>query len=49
MSWTHQEGLSLHVQPRTQTRTGKNATKLADECIAHESRVLQTVELRNYS
>jgi hypothetical protein len=44
MSWPRQEGLSLHVQLRTQARTGKNATKLVDECIAHECWVLQTVE-----
>jgi hypothetical protein len=33
-SWPHQEGLSLQVQSRTQARTGKNATKLANECIS---------------
>jgi hypothetical protein len=44
MSWPHQEGLSLHVQLRTQVRTGKNAIKLADECIANECWVLQTIE-----
>jgi hypothetical protein len=44
MSWPHQEGLSLQVQPRTQARTRKNSTKLVDECIAHESGVLQTIE-----
>jgi hypothetical protein len=40
----HQEGLSLQVQLRTRARIGRNATKLADECIAHESEVLQTIE-----
>jgi hypothetical protein len=30
-SWPRQEGLSLQVQLRTQARTGKNATILADE------------------
>jgi hypothetical protein len=30
----HQEGLSLQVQLRTQARIGKNATKLADECVS---------------
>jgi hypothetical protein len=46
MSWPHQEGLSLQVQSRTQARTGKNATKHANECIilARECGVLQTVE-----
>jgi hypothetical protein len=39
----------LQMQPRTQARTRKNTTKLADECIAHECWVLQTVERRNYS
>jgi hypothetical protein len=34
MSWPDQEGLSLQVQPRTHVRIGKNATKLADECIS---------------
>jgi hypothetical protein len=29
----------LKMQPRMQVRTGNNATKLADECIAHEYRV----------
>jgi hypothetical protein len=40
----HQEGLFLQVQLRTQARTGKNATKHVDECIAHECVVLQIVE-----
>jgi hypothetical protein len=44
MSWPHQEGLFLQVQLRTQARTGKNATKHVDECIAHECVVLQIVE-----
>jgi hypothetical protein len=44
MSWPCQEGLSLQVQPRTQSRTGKNATKHVDECISHECGVLQNVE-----
>jgi hypothetical protein len=44
MSWPHQEGLSLQVQLRIQARIGKNATKRADECIAHECGVLQTVK-----
>jgi hypothetical protein len=48
-SWPHQEGLSLQVQPRTQSRIGKNATKLADECINHECGALQTVEQQNCS
>jgi hypothetical protein len=34
MSWPHQEGLSMQVQPKTQVRTEKNETKLADECIS---------------
>jgi hypothetical protein len=34
----------LQMQSRTQVRTWKNATKLADECIDHECGVLQTVE-----
>jgi hypothetical protein len=42
-SWPHQDGLSLQMQPRTQARIGKNATKLTDECIAHECGVLQRV------
>jgi hypothetical protein len=37
------------VQPRTQERIGKNATKLKDECITHECGVLQIVEQRNCS
>jgi hypothetical protein len=49
MSWPHQEGLSLQVQPRTQARTRKNATELANECIDHECGALQTVEQRNCS
>jgi hypothetical protein len=49
MSWPHHEGLSLRVQLRTQARIGKNVTKLADKCIAHECGVLQTVERQNYS
>jgi hypothetical protein len=44
MSWPFQEGLSLQAQLRTQARIGKNATKPANECIAHECAVLQTVE-----
>jgi hypothetical protein len=32
------------MQPRTQARIRKNTTKLADECIAHECGVLQTIE-----
>jgi hypothetical protein len=44
MSWPRQEGLSLQVQPRIQARIGKNATKLTDECIAHDCGVLQIVE-----
>jgi hypothetical protein len=39
-SWPHQEGLSLEVQLRTQVRTGKNATKLVDECTTHKYGVL---------
>jgi hypothetical protein len=39
----------LRMQPRTQARTRKKATKLADECIAHECGVLQTVEWQNCS
>jgi hypothetical protein len=39
----------LQMQPRTQARMRKNATKFADEYIAHECRVLQTVKRRNYS
>jgi hypothetical protein len=31
MSWPRQEGLFLPAQSRTQAKTGKNATKLADE------------------
>jgi hypothetical protein len=34
MSWSRQEGLSLQAQLRTQAIIEKNATKLADECIA---------------
>jgi hypothetical protein len=34
----------LQMQPRTQARIRKNATKLVDECIAHECVVLQTVD-----
>jgi hypothetical protein len=34
----------LQMQLRTQARTGKNTTKLADECIAHQYGVLQTVQ-----
>jgi hypothetical protein len=34
----------LQMQPRTHARTEKNATKLADEYIAHECGVLQTIE-----
>jgi hypothetical protein len=49
MSWPHQEGLCLQVQPRTQARIGKNATILADECIDHECGALQTVERQNCS
>jgi hypothetical protein len=49
MSCPRQEGLSLQVQPRTQARIGKNATKLVDEYIAHECVVLQTVERQNCS
>jgi hypothetical protein len=49
MSWPRQERLSLQVQLRTQERTGKNATKLADECLTHKCGVLQTVEWRNCS
>jgi hypothetical protein len=30
-SWPNQEGLSLQVQPTTQARIGRNATKFADE------------------
>jgi hypothetical protein len=44
MSWPHQEGLSLQAQLRTQERIGKDGTKHADECIAHECGVLQTVK-----
>jgi hypothetical protein len=33
----------------TQARKGMNATKLADECIAHECGVLQAIERWNYS
>jgi ribosomal protein S30 len=32
------------MKPRIQARTRKNATKIADECVAYESRILQTVE-----
>jgi hypothetical protein len=34
----------LRMQLRTQARMRKNATKLANECIAHECGVLQTIE-----
>jgi hypothetical protein len=34
----------LQMQLRTQARTGKNTTKLADECIAHQYGVLQTIQ-----
>jgi hypothetical protein len=44
-----QEGLSLQAQTRTQARIGKNATKLADECLTHECWTLQTVEQQNCS
>jgi hypothetical protein len=37
------------MQLWTQAIVGKNATKLADECIAHECGVSQTVERQNYS
>jgi hypothetical protein len=37
------------MQPRIQARTRKNATKLANEYIAHECGVLQIVERQNYS
>jgi hypothetical protein len=47
MSCPHQEGLSLQVQLRTQAKTRKNATKLADGCIAHECGVLKTIERQN--
>jgi hypothetical protein len=43
------KAMFLQMQPRTQARTGKNETKLADECIAYECGVLQTVKRRNYS
>jgi hypothetical protein len=49
MSWPHQEVLSLQVELRTQARTGKNATKLADECIDRKCGALQTVEQQNCS
>jgi hypothetical protein len=39
----------LQMQPRTQARIGRNTTKLANEYIAHEHEVLQTVEQRNNS
>jgi hypothetical protein len=39
----------LEMQSKTQARTRKNITKLADECIAHEYGVLQTVERQNCS
>jgi adenylate kinase len=39
----------LQMQPRTQARIRKNATKTIDECIAHECGVLQTVKQQNYS
>jgi hypothetical protein len=39
----------LQMQLRTQTRIGKNAIKLVDECIAHECEVLETIERQNYS
>jgi hypothetical protein len=38
------KAIFLQMQPRTQARTGKNATKLADEWIAHKCGVLQTVK-----
>jgi hypothetical protein len=37
------------MQPRTQARTRKSITEIADECIAHEYGVLQTVERQNNS
>jgi hypothetical protein len=37
------------MQLRTQARIGKNVIKLADECIAHERGVLQTVKQQNRS
>jgi hypothetical protein len=43
------KAMFLQMQPRTQARIGKNETKLADECIAHECGVLQTVKRRNCS
>jgi hypothetical protein len=39
----------LQMQLRTQERMRKNTTKFADECIAHECGVLQTVERWNSS
>jgi hypothetical protein len=39
--------IGLQMQPRTQARIGKNATKLVDECITDECGVLQTVERRS--
>jgi hypothetical protein len=39
----------LQMQPRTQARTRKNTTKIADACIPHECGVLHTVEQQNCS
>jgi hypothetical protein len=39
----------LQMQLRTQARMRKNATKLADEYIAHKCGVLQTIEWQNCS
>jgi hypothetical protein len=43
MSWPHQEGY-VPADATKNTRKNKNATKLADECIAYNYGVLQTVE-----
>jgi hypothetical protein len=40
MSWPRQEGLPLQMQQKTQARTRKNTTKLADEFTAHKCGVL---------
>jgi hypothetical protein len=37
------------MQLKTQTKTGNNATKLADEYISHECGVLQAIKRRNCS
>jgi hypothetical protein len=39
----------LQMQLRTQERTRKNTTEIADECISYECGILQTLERRNCS